>query len=224
MRNFRPLDLGVIKEHIERHSVSHSIFMDLARSIIGQQNKEIALIEKAAISIEEDFQNISRHTGEEYVVHQRSVAVIGMLYSGIKDHRTIIADLLHDTCEDVPHVKFSHIRNDYGYKVVRIVEGMTKPELPEQGKMDKAAYDEICGQIIFNHVREFGVDCMAAKCRDRLHNMLTLWGDSDKKLRKIRETVQFVMPISIHIDYLWKELTMATSEQLARLHIDDTQI
>jgi (p)ppGpp synthase/HD superfamily hydrolase len=141
--------------------------------------------------------------------------------SNIRDARIIAADILHDTVEDTS-VTRELIRELYGRKVAHIVEGVTKPPLPEQGDMNKAAYDEICGQIIFKHVRDSGVECMGAKCRDRLHNMLTLWGDSDKKLRKIRETVQFVMPISIHTDYLWKELTMATSEQLARLHIDDT--
>lgn len=223
MRQFRPLDLGVIKEHIERHAGSHEIFMDLVGSIIDPGTLEYRLVEKAAISIVDDFHGIRRNTGEEYVVHQRSVAVIGMMCSGIRDHRIIIADLLHDTPEDVPDVTFAYIRAEYGKKVARIVEGMTKPVLPELGLMPKAMYDEICGQIIFKHVRDFGPDCMKAKCRDRLHNMLTLWGDSAKKQRKIRETLQFVLPISIHVDYLWEQLTMATSEQLLRLHVDDTK-
>ncbi len=221
MREFRPLELGVIKEHIERHASSHGIFMDLVGSILDKHTRDYRLIEKAALSIEKDFDGIPRDSGEDYVVHQRSVAVIGMMHSRIQDHRIIIADLLHDSVEDVAGVELSHISEQYGRKVAHIVEGMTKPPLPEQGPMEKAAYDEICGQIIFKHVRDFGPACMEAKCRDRLHNMLTLWGDSEKKLRKIRETVQFVTPISIHVDYLWQELMVATSEQLARLHVND---
>jgi (p)ppGpp synthase/HD superfamily hydrolase len=218
----RPLDLGVIKEHIDRHASTHEIFMDLVGAVIGRDSEAYPHVEEAAESIMSDFHHIRRHTGEEYVVHQRSVAVIGMMYSRIRDPRIIVADLLHDTIEDIEGTTLADMRTRYGRKVAHIVSGMTKPPLPEQGLMDKAAYDETCSQIIFKHVRDHGKDCMKAKCRDRLHNMLTLWSDSDKKLRKIKETVQFVLPISIHVDYLWRELTMATSEQLARLHIDDT--
>jgi (p)ppGpp synthase/HD superfamily hydrolase len=227
MRQFRPLDLGVVKAHIERHAGTHEIFMDLVAAIIGRGSQEYSLIEKAAVSIVEDFRDIRRHTGEEYVIHQRSVAVIGIMYSNIRDHRKIIADLLHDTPEDVsavsPAQSIINIREAYGRKVAHIVEGMTKPVLPQQGEMDKSSFDEVCGQIIFKHVREFGRDCMMAKCRDRLHNMMTLWGNSEKKLRKIRETLQFVLPIAIHVDYLWQELSVATAEQISRLHIDDTK-
>ena len=223
MRLERPLDLGVIKEHIEKHARDHVIFMDLVSSVLGKGTTEYMLVEKAALSIINDFKGVRRHTGEEYVVHQRSVAVIGMMYSDIKDHRLIAADILHDTPEDVEEVTFSDIRKQYGKKVAHIVQGMTKPELPEKGKLSQQQYDEICGQIIFAHVQKFGPECVQGKCRDRLHNMFTLWGDSSKKLRKISETVQFVLPISIHANYLWRELTMATSEQLARLHVDDTQ-
>lgn len=224
MRNFRPLDLGVIKEHIERHAGSHDIFMDLAGNILGHGTAEHKIVERAAISIVEDFQGVRRHTGEQYVVHQRSVAVIGMMHSRIRDHRIIAADLLHDTVEDVEEATMSRIRDDYGRKVAYVVEGMTKPELPEQGALSDELFEDVCSQIIFKHVREHGIDCVKAKTRDRLHNMLTLWGSSEKKLKKIKETIQFLQPLSIRADYLWQELTMATSEQLARLHVDDTQV
>ncbi len=224
MRNFRPLELGVIKEHIERHASTHDIFMDLVGTIIDRGTEGYSLIEKAAVSITNDFRDVRRHTGEKFEVHQRSVAVIDLLYCGNRDHRDICSDLLHDTPEDVPEVTFEDIRISYGRKVARNVEGVTKPRLPEQGGMKDEDYEEICSQIIFRHVRDFGPGSIQLKSRDRLHNMLTLWGMSQKKLRKIRETIQFMIPLSISGDYLWKELTMATSEQLSRLHIDDTVV
>jgi (p)ppGpp synthase/HD superfamily hydrolase len=224
MSGHRPLNLGVIKEHIDRHARTHEIFMDLVAAVVGKDTEAYPYVSRAAESIMDDFHHIRRHTGEEYVVHQRSVAVIGMMYSGIRDPRIIVADLLHDTIEDIEGSTLTNMRASYGRKVAHIVGGMTKPSLPEQGQMGRAAYNEICSQIIFKHVRDHGADNMKAKCRDRLHNMLTLWGDSNKKLSKIKETVQFVLPISIHVNYLWSELTMATSEQLARLHVDDTKV
>ncbi len=224
MRKFRPLDLGVIKDCIDRHAGSHDIFMDLVGEFVDRGSVGYSLVEKAAISITEDFRDVRRHTGEKYEVHQRAVAVINMIYCGNHDHREICSDLLHDTPEDVPEVTFADIRSGYGKKVAHDVEGVTKPPLPLQGDLSDAKYDEVCSQIIFKHVRDFGEGSVRLKCRDRLHNMLTLWGDSEKKLRKIRETLQFMHPLSVRADYLWQELTMATSEQLARLHIDDTRV
>jgi (p)ppGpp synthase/HD superfamily hydrolase len=198
--------------------------MDLAGEIVGRGSVGYSLVEKAAISITEDFRDVRRHTGEKYEVHQRSVAVIDMIYCGNRDHRDICSDLMHDTPEDVPEVTFADVRVAYGKKVARDVEGVTKPPLPLQGGLSDAEYDEVCSQIIFKHVRDFGAGSIRLKCRDRLHNMLTLWGDSEKKLRKIQETIQYMLPLSIRAGYLWQELTMATSEQLARLHVDDTQV
>ena len=223
MREFHPLELGVIKEHIERHAGSHDVFMDLVGEITDRSSAGYRLVEKAAISITEDFRDVRRHTGEKYEVHQRSVAVIDMIYCGNRDHRDICADLMHDTPEDVPEVTFADVSAAYGKKVAHDVKGVTKPPLPLQGGLSSAEYDEVCSQIIFKHVRDFGEGSIRLKCRDRLHNMLTLWGDSDKKLRKIRETIQYMLPLSIRADYLWKELTLATAEQLERLHIDDTK-
>jgi (p)ppGpp synthase/HD superfamily hydrolase len=222
MREFKPLHLGVIKENIERHASSHDVFMDLTRTMIDNTSVGFRLIEKAAVSLVEDFKGVRRHTGEKYEAHPRAVAIIDMLYCGERDHRIICADLLHDTPEDVPNVTFKDIRCQYGKKTAHLVEGVTKPTLPEQGGMDKHNYDEVCGNIIFGHVLKFGSESIRLKCRDRLHNMLTLWGTSEKKLSKIRETSRLLLPHSIQEDYLWQELTLATAEQVARLHVDDT--
>lgn len=216
-----PLNTETVKEIIEKYK-SRDAFLRLVSVEFGLNTEQYRLVVDAETMISEGFVDIRRHTGEEYVEHQRSVAVIGLVYCGEKDHISVLSDLLHDSVEDTEATP-SLLRRKFGRTVANTVVGQTKPAFPEQGDMSVADHKELCSRLTFEHLQRYGARSMRGKCRDRLHNMLTLWGTPLKKLDKIRETLEFMMPISIHVDYLWQELTMATAEQLERLSVDDTE-
>jgi GTP diphosphokinase / guanosine-3',5'-bis(diphosphate) 3'-diphosphatase len=222
MVSIRLPNIAFIRDQIERHARSHDIFMELIGSIFGFDSEEYKRIEAAALSIEKSFEDDTRHTGENYAVHLRAVALIGIIYCGIRDYRIIIAYLLHDDVEEKKQT-LEEIKRRYGRKVAHIVSGMTKPDLPDQGQLSDDEYDRVCSRIIFEHLRRGGIECIQAKCCDRLHNLLTLWGTTRKKRFKIRETLEFLLPLSIEANFLWCELTLAAGEQLQRLGVDDTR-
>lgn len=216
-----PLNMEVIRELIDQFKGKQQ-FLKLIAKEFGRSSDAFKQIANAEAMASEDFSATVRHTGEEYIEHPRSVAIIGMKYCGERDYKSVIADLLHDSVEDTQRTLIE-IRQTFGRRVAQTVAGQTKPPLPEQGSMEKEQYDELCSRIIFEHLVAHGIHPMRGKCRDRLHNMITLWGTPEKKLAKIKETLEFMLPISININYLWPELTMATAEQLERLSVDDTQ-
>ena len=60
---------------------------------------------------------------------------------------------------------------------------------------------------------------MIVKCIDRLHNMLTLYGDVEKMKKKIKQTKDFVFSIAEDIDFfLIDELKLAVEEQVIKLN------
>lgn len=216
-----PLNTETVKEIIDRYK-THDSFLRLIANTFGVKSEHYRQIAEAEAMITDGFAHIRRRTGEEYVEHQRSVAVIGLVYCGEKDHISVLSDLLHDSVEDT-EATLALLRHKFGRLVATTVAGQTKPPFPERGSMSISDHKELCSRLTFEHLQRYGSRSMRGKCRDRLHNMLTLWGKPDKKLDKIRETLEFMMPISIHVDYLWQELTMATAEQLERLSVDDTE-
>jgi len=173
--------------------------------------------------VSEDFELIKRRSGEQYIEHLWGTAVIGLIWKDETDYKSVISDLHHDSVEDVD-MTLAVLRQTFGRRVAATVAGQTKPPLPEQGAMKQSVYDELCSFLIFEHVKQAGIHAMRGKCRDRLHNLLTLWGSPKKKLNEIKETLQFMLPIAIHIDYLWQEISLACAEQLERLSTDDTKL
>ncbi len=215
-----PLNMEAIRELIDRYK-SKNEYLKLMAKKFGRASEAYAQIARAEAMVSEDFANTRRHTGEEYVEHPRSVSIIGLMYCGEKDPKSIISDLLHDSVEDTERT-IEMIRQTFGRRVAHTVAGQTKPPLPEQGSMKKEQFDELCSRIIFEHLIAYGIHPMRGKCRDRFHNLITLWGPPEKKLAKIKESLEFMLPVAININYLWPELTMATAEQLERLSVDDT--
>lgn len=222
LQNNKPTpNLEAIRALIETYK-SREAFLSLMSATFGHNSEAYLLIADAEAMVAEGFAGIRRHTGEGYDEHPRAVAIIGLLHCGEKNHKAVISDLLHDSVEDTD-ATVSLIRKRFGRGVAFTVKGQSKPPVPIQGDMKTEDYIEICSRIIFNYVRQHGPLAMRGKCRDRLHNMLTLWGSPEKKLQKIKETIEFVLPISIQVNYLWPELMLATAEQLERLGIDDTK-
>lgn len=161
-------------------------------------------IEEAYDDAKDAFREISRDDGERYFEHIRAVVLILIDYLRVKDHKLIIALLLHDIVEDIPSWTIERVRNKYGNKVARYVDYMTKPPLDKfasKAERDKAYHDR------FKRApRKF----FLLKLSDRLHNVITLRGCTPEKMRrKIEETIAHYLPYAEKHFILYYELLEA---------------
>ena len=132
-----------------------------------------------------------RRSGEAYVFHPISVAII--LAELQLNHSCIIAALLHDCIEDTLFTKKKIIAN-FGKEIAHIVEGVSKfTGLELHSKIEKQAQN--FRKLLLAMSLDMRV--IIIKLADRLHNMRTLKHMSrDKQLRIARETIEIHAPIA----------------------------
>lgn len=132
-----------------------------------------------------------RHSGEAYVFHPISVA---MILAELKlDYYCITAALLHDCIEDTLLTQ-EEIALDFGDEVAHIVEGVSKlTGLEFHSNVDKQAQN--FRKLFLAMSTDMRV--MVIKLADRLHNMRTLKSmRRDKQLRIAKETADIHAPIA----------------------------
>src|SRR5574344_218527 len=132
-----------------------------------------------------------RLTGEDYIVHPISVALI--LADINADTPTICAALLHDVLEDTICTE-EEMQTKFGDEVTKLVEGVTKINNLSFKDGNEA---EIANQrkILVGLTEDVRV--IIIKLADRLDNMRTLWvHPEDKQKRKARETLDILVPIA----------------------------
>jgi len=132
-----------------------------------------------------------RHSGEAYVFHPISVA---MILAELKlDYYCITAALLHDCIEDTLLTQ-EEIALDFGDEVAHIVEGVSKlTGLEFHSNIDKQAQN--FRKLFLAMSTDMRV--MVIKLADRLHNMRTLKSmRREKQLRIAKETADIHAPIA----------------------------
>jgi len=132
-----------------------------------------------------------RHSGEAYVFHPISVA---MILAELKlDYYCITAALLHDCIEDTLLTQ-EEIALDFGDEVAHIVEGVSKlTGLEFHSNVDKQAQN--FRKLFLAMSTDMRV--MVIKLADRLHNMRTLKSmRREKQLRIAKETADIHAPIA----------------------------
>jgi (p)ppGpp synthase/HD superfamily hydrolase len=204
--------LGEVREIIRKYD-SKRTFERRVIKHFGDQTFDYHLIMDAYNFSAKQFARKKRDDGTLFFKHKVAVAVIVMEYLGIHDAVLVAAALLHDLIEDFRDIKKRNIKLRFGSKVAHRVCCVSKP--PKRSFHSDEAYD----QAIFRKIVSGGLDCEILKCADRLHNLLTLWGDNRKKLRKIKQTVRYVFPIAERINVLWQELLLATAEQQLQIYV-----
>jgi GTP diphosphokinase / guanosine-3',5'-bis(diphosphate) 3'-diphosphatase len=139
-----------------------------------------------------------RQTGEPYVQHP--LAVAGILTFLKLDVPAIAAGLLHDTLEDTVATQ-EELEKEFGADVARLVEGVTKI-----GQIPFKSYEEKQAENFRKMVLSMADDIRVVfiKLADRLHNMQTLEGLSDKKRKKIsQETMDIYAPLASRLGISW---------------------
>lgn len=166
---------------------------------------EICHIRKAYQMAAEAHKDQKRLSGEPYIMHPLSVALI--LASLGMDEASIVAAILHDTVEDTDMTK-EDVAREFGDTVAELVEGVTKiGRVQIQTKNDdgenvriqlptkEEQQAENIRKMLIAMSRDIRV--IIIKLADRLHNMRTLMFKPEQRRREIaRETSEIYAPIA----------------------------
>ncbi len=173
-------------------SVQETLFLQLREKL--QKNfteTEMATVEKAYRLAEQAHGEQKRDSGEPYITHPLSVAII--LADMGMDPPTVIAALLHDVIEDTP-VTDADIRKQFGSEVLALVDGVTK-----LGKIPYSTREEQQSENIRKMLLAMANDIrvILIKLADRLHNMRTIESRPEvKRLNTSHETMEIYAPIA----------------------------
>lgn len=132
-----------------------------------------------------------RKSGEPYIFHPISVAMICVEEIGLGVRSTICA-LLHDTVEDTD-ITLDDIKSEFGNEIAKIVDGLTKISTVMDTNSSQQA--ENFKKILLTLTDDPRV--ILIKLADRLHNMRTL--DSmkqEKQLKIASETIWVYAPLA----------------------------
>ena len=152
---------------------------------------ELNVIKKAYQYASDAHMGMLRKSGEPYIQHPISVAMI--LTDIYADYQTICAALLHDTVEDT-NTTIEEIEEKFGKEIAFLVDGVTKINQINFSTESEAtiAYQ----RKIFVGLSE-DVRVIIIKLADRLHNMRTLWALSEERQKKnAKETLEILTPIA----------------------------
>jgi len=136
-----------------------------------------------------------RASGDPYFSHPIEVA--GLMTDLKLDQETIATALLHDTVEDTL-VTIEDIEANFGPKVARLVDGVTKLSKIEQMPEDERAAENLRKFLL---AMSEDIRVLLVKLGDRLHNMRTLHfiKNEDKRRRIARETLDIYAPLAERI-------------------------
>ena len=153
---------------------------------------DISMIEKAYQIANNAHNGQQRKSGQPYIIHPLSVAII--LADLELDKEAIVAGLLHDVVEDTV-MTTEEITEEFSAEVSLLVDGVTK-----LGQLSYSA-DKI--EVQAENLRKMflamakDIRVILIKLADRLHNMRTLkYMPPHKQKEKARETMDIYAPIA----------------------------
>ncbi len=163
---------------------------------IGLENRE--QIEWAYSLAKQFHREQKRDEGIRYFEHCREVALILIKY-GPTTPDELIVGLLHDVYED-QFVPRGMMKQLFGSAVNEALKALSheKPFYKSHGKIIKTVENK---KEYFESIRQSSALVRRVKLADRLHNLLTLdFCKPEKRVRKIKETREFVLPIAQETD------------------------
>lgn len=174
-------------------SISINGLLDNIR-IYNDNIENLEMIKKAYEYADYLHDGQKRQSGEPYIIHPLSVALI--LSEMHADTDTICASLLHDTIEDTDCTK-EDIINLFNNDVANLVEGVTK--ISKINFSTKEDCNMANTRKILSSITD-DVRIIIIKLADRLHNMRTLEYKSEFKQKEISlETLELYVPLAYYI-------------------------
>ncbi|MDE6208360.1 MAG: bifunctional (p)ppGpp synthetase/guanosine-3',5'-bis(diphosphate) 3'-pyrophosphohydrolase [Lachnospiraceae bacterium] len=153
---------------------------------------DISMIEKAYEIAFNAHKDQKRRSGEPYIIHPVSVAII--LAEFELDKETIVAGILHDVVEDTI-LTLDEITEMFGAEVSLLVDGVTKLTQLSYAKDKVEIQAENLRKMFLAMAKDIRV--ILIKLADRLHNMRTLeYMNTAKQAEKARETMDIYAPIA----------------------------
>ena len=160
--------------------------------IFKEKFLDLEKIAKAYIFAYEAHGTQRRKSGEPYIMHPVSVAII--LAKLKQDTSTVIAALLHDVIEDTLY-EYDNISEIFGEDVASIVDGVTKVSGAEKEALKEQYAADTYRKMILATSKN--PRTIIVKLADRLHNLSTLDALSSKRQKAIAmETLDVYAPIA----------------------------
>ena len=176
------------KEEIERR---HLRLIDAWQT--RKEASDLEMVDKAFYFAVEAHKDQRRRTGEPYIYHPIEVATIAAGDIGL-GRTSIICALLHDVVEDTKYT-LDDIREMFGEKVAKVVDGLTKFDtIDNVESMQAENFRKVISSLSYD------IRVVLIKLSDRLHNMRTL--DSmpkHKQLKIASETTYIYAPFAYRL-------------------------
>ncbi len=172
----------------EDDSQTANLFTQLLKPISWPHR---TFVKKAFLVAQDAHRYQRRNSGEPYIIHPLSVAIILTEFS--LDPEVIVAALLHDVLEDTD-VSPETLKTIFGEKVYHLVDGVTKiSRMKNQSAADTLTSN--LRKMIQATVEDQRT--LVIKIADRLHNMRTLQSlPEDKQKRIAQETIKIYAPLA----------------------------
>ncbi len=183
------------KENVKNTDVD-ALYAQLLEKIkkVHQNEKEIAVINKAFEVAKKQHGGQLRRSGEPYIIHP--IAVADILVNFGMDYQSLVAALLHDVVEDTDYT-LDELKAQFGGEVAVLVDGVTKLghlQLSEKDSREEQQAENISKMLM---AMSKDIRVIVIKLADRLHNMRTLEYVAPQKQRdKALETLEIFAPIS----------------------------
>ncbi|MBQ6873997.1 MAG: bifunctional (p)ppGpp synthetase/guanosine-3',5'-bis(diphosphate) 3'-pyrophosphohydrolase [Clostridia bacterium] len=168
------------------------LFEKLKRNVIAAFDEaEIEKIKAAFELAEASHSSQLRLSGEPYIIHPLSVALI-LVDMGM-DYESVCAALLHDVVEDTS-VTHEQVKEIFGESVAMLVDGVTKLGMVSLTTKEERQAENLRKMLI---AMNQDIRVIIIKLADRVHNMRTLEFMSEQKRRdKSLETIEIYAPIA----------------------------
>ena len=180
------------REAADEKMVNEAYQQLLDSYLASPHRKKVDIINKAFNFARQAHKGVRRLSGEPYIMHPISVAMIASAEMGLGS-TSICSALLHDVVEDTDYT-VEDIETLFGTKVAQIVDGLTKISggiFGDQASAQAANFKKLL-LTMSDDIR-----VILLKICDRLHNMRTLSSQPANKQYKIAgETLYIYAPLA----------------------------
>ena len=160
--------------------------------LVSPHRKKVDIINKAFNFARQAHKGVRRLSGEPYIMHPISVALIASAEMGLGS-TSICSALLHDVVEDTDYT-VEDIETIFGSKIAQIVDGLTKISGGIFGDQASAQAENFKKLLL---TMSDDIRVILLKICDRLHNMRTLSSQPANKQYKIAgETLYIYAPLA----------------------------